>query len=61
MNLYPIMTPYEFKKSKKFIKKHKVCGVNVIYIVYTSAIGQSIHAKCSGCGKEKDITDYGCW
>ena len=61
MNIYETMTLYEFNASRKFRKKHKKCKSNMDYIVYTSAIGQSIHIRCNKCKKEKDITDYGCW
>ena len=61
MNVYTSMTPYEFNRSRKFRKKHRKCKRRIDYMVYTSAIGQSIHIICRGCNKEKDITDYGCW
>ena len=56
-----MMTPIEREAAKKFKKKHKHYQTEIIYIIRTSPLGDSIHAQCLACLKTKDLTDYGCW
>ena len=61
----------EVKNWKKFDKKHrKECNKNKTDSIGTSCIetifiatgiGDIIRVRCSKCGAEKDITDYGSW
>lgn len=52
----------EYKAYKDFKKQHKTCsGETQICFTPTAGIGIACSVRCTGCGKEQDITDYNAW
>lgn len=52
----------EYKAYKDFKKQHKTCsGETQICFTPTAGIGIACSVRCTGCGKEQDITDYNTW
>ena len=52
----------EYKAYKDFQKQHKTCsGETQICFTPTAGIGISCTVRCTGCGEERDITDYNAW
>ena len=52
----------EYKTYKDFQKQHKKCsGETQISFTPTAGIGIVCKVRCTGCGKEQDITDYNTW
>ena len=52
----------EFRAYKDFKKQHKTCsGETQICFTPTAGIGIACSVRCTGCGKEQDITDYNAW
>ena len=52
----------EYKAYKDFKKQHKTCsGETQICFTPTAGIGIACAVRCTGCGKEQDITDYNAW
>jgi hypothetical protein len=52
----------EYKAYKDFQKQHKTCsGETQICFTPTAGIGISCAVRCTGCGEERDITDYNAW
>ena len=52
----------EFKSYKDFKKQHKTCsGETQICFTPTAGLGIACAVRCTGCGKEQDITDYNTW
>lgn len=59
-----VMSDEENRAKREFIEQHyKSCGngSHFIYDLCGTGIGTAIRIKCPTCGKEQDITDYGCW
>ena len=52
----------EYKAYIDFRKQHKTCsGETQICFTPTAGIGIACEVRCTGCGKEQDITDYNAW
>lgn len=59
-----ILSDKEKELVNEFRKEHyKKCGKSsrIEYILNPTEIGTGISIRCSKCGGEKDITDYGEW
>lgn len=52
----------EHKAYSDFKKQHKTCsGETQICFTPTAGLGIACAVRCTGCGKEQDITDYNAW
>lgn len=52
----------EYRAYKDFKKQHKTCsGETQVCFTPMAGIGIACAVRCTGCGKEQDITDYNAW
>jgi hypothetical protein len=61
------MSDVEYENAKKFAENHAGCmsksalSEKFEYVFVPGGIGTTVSIKCLICGKEENITDYGCW
>ena len=57
----------EYAKANKFAEEHATCMTKTAlsekfeYVFVPGGIGTTVSIKCLICGKEENITDFGCW